>query len=367
MKIESVELYHVRMPLLEPWRTAYGSDAAIESVLLRIRSGGVEGWGESSPLAKPCYSPEWAGGIFAVLRDCLIPRVLGETFSTGEALQERLSLFKGNPFAKAALDTAWWDLKAQAEGVPLYRLLGGHREAVAAGADFGICDSVGQLIERVGGALASGAPRVKLKFSRDWGLPVATAVREAFPDAVLHIDCNAGFTLEDQFLFEELDSLGLAMFEQPLAYNDVADHAALQRTVLTPICLDESVNSLHSLEQALSLGSCRWVNVKPGRVGGLTVARQIHDRCAEKGIPCWVGGMLESAVGARHCAALATLPNFKYPADLFPTSRFYAEDLAEPAVAFETPWTIRLPKAAGIGTRPEPERLRRWSVQSAIF
>lgn len=365
MKIEAIDLYHVRMPLLEPWRTAYGSDAAIESLLVRMRGEGETGWGESCPLAMPCYSPEYAGGIFHLVRDVLAPRLIGEDVTSGEALQERLSLFKGNPFAKAALDTAWWDLYAKSQGVPLHRALGGQVDEVEAGADFGICDDIDTLLRRVSAAVESGVSRIKLKFAPGWDLPVVTSVREAFPTLRLHIDCNSNYTLSDLPLFRELDALDLAMIEQPLAYDDIADHAELQAQLQTPICLDESVNSLHRVEQALRLKACGYVNIKPGRVGGLTVARQIHDRCAAAGIPCWVGGMLESAVGAMHCAALAALPNFTYPGDLFPSSRFYACDLSEPEVGFQAPWKLALSMHPGIAAAPNPERLSAWAVQRA--
>ncbi len=365
MKIESIAVYQVRMPLLEPWRTAYGSDAAIETVLVRMRSGGLEGWGEACPLAQPCYSPEYAGGVFAIVRDIFAPRLLGGEIPSGEALQERLAIYKGNPFAKAALDTAWWDLHAQSLGVPLYKVLGGEHGEVRAGADFGVGDSVEELLERVGAALDSGAPRVKLKFAPGWDLPVLRKVRAHYPEATIHIDCNSGYRLEDEALFREIDTLNLAMIEQPLRYDDIADHALLQSRLQTAVCLDESINSVERMEQALRLGACRRVNIKPGRVGGLTVALRIRSLCEAAGIGCWVGGMLESAVGASHCAALATLPNFTYPADLFPTSRFYASDLSEPEIAFTQPWMLRLGTLPGLGARPDPKRLKDWCLASA--
>jgi len=367
MRIESIELFHVRMPLKEPWRTAYGSDSAIETVLVRMQADGLEGWGESSPLAQPCYSPEYAGGVFAVVRDIFAPRLLGKTICSGEELQNELAIYKGNPFAKAALDTAWWDLHARSRGLPLYKALGGTNPVVRAGADFGVGDSEEQLIERVGDALSSGAPRIKLKFAPGWDLPVLRKVRSRFPEATIHIDCNSGYRLEDEGLFREIDELDLAMIEQPLRYDDIADHAALQSVLQTPICLDESINSVERTQQAIRLGACRWVNIKPGRVGGLTVALRIRALCEAAGIGCWVGGMLESALGAMHCAALATLPNFTYPADLFPTSRFYAVDLSTPEIAFSRPWEVELPEQPGVGARPDAERLKDWCVAKAVL
>jgi len=367
MKIEAIDIFHVRMPIVEPWRTAYGSDVAIESVLVRMRGEGIDGWGESSPLAKPCYSPEYAGGVFTVLRDCFAPYLRGKEIGSGQDLQAALAIFKGNPFAKAALDTAWWDLHAKAVGKPLYRVLGGTRNRIEAGADFGIRDSLDELVEMVGEAVDSGVPRIKLKFSPHWGLPVIERLREHYPHAVLHIDCNAAYSFNDKAMFQELDRFGLAMFEQPLQHDDLVDHARLQCEVQTAICLDESINSVHKAQQAIALQACRWVNIKPGRVGGLTVAMEIHNLCETAGIPCWVGGMLESSVGAMHCAALSTLPNFKYAADLFPSSKFYKEDLSEPPIDFSSPWEITLPEDPGLGATPEPGRLKAWTVQQATF
>lgn len=363
MKIETIELFHVRMPLIYPWRTAYGSDPSIEAVLVRMRGDGIEGWGESSPLAAPCYSPEWAGGLFAVLRDWLAPRLIGQDIRSGDELQERLRIFKGNQFAKAALDTAWWDLHAKSQKQPLYKALGGKRCTVDAGADFGMRDSLDELVALVGEAVRSGTPRIKLKYAPGWDLFVIERVRREFPNATFHIDCNSGYTLKALAMFQKLDAFNLAMFEQPLGFDDVLDHAELQRNVKTPVCLDETVNSLDRARHAIAQKSCRWVNIKPGRCGGLTNAVKIHNLCEAAGIPCWVGGMLESAVGGLHCAALATLSNFKYAADIFPSSKFYVEDLSEPPLVFSTPWKFTLDETPGVGAMPNPDRLRKLTVQ----
>lgn len=365
MRIDRVELFHVAMPLISPWRTAYGEDDVIESVLVRLTSGEHTGWGETSPLAAPGYSPEWAGGVFHTLHTWLAPQIIGQDITTGQELQSKLSWVKGNLFAKAGLDLAWWDLHARMLGQPLYRLLGGTNPVVVVGADFGVADSIPALIADIRAAVAQGFRRIKLKFRPGWDVPMVRAVRESFPDLVFHIDCNSGYRLSDLPLFQSLDVFNLAMIEQPLAHDDLVDHAALQRHIRTPICLDESITSLDRTRQALELKSCRYVNIKPGRVGGLTNAVAIHDLCVSQKIPCWVGGMLESAVGAAHCVALATLPGFTYPADIFPSRRFYHEDLGAPEITLAAPSQVHALDLPGIGTSPNPERLAARTLNDA--
>jgi O-succinylbenzoate synthase len=365
MQIDRIDLYRVAMPLLSPWRTAYGEDSVIESVLVKMTSGNQAGWGEASPLAAPTYSPEWAGGVFQVMRTWLAPLLVGRDVASGAELQRLLGVVKGNPFAKGGLDLAWWDLHARLVGQPLYRMLGGTSPTVAVGADFGVQDRLEELLGKVGAALAAGFRRVKLKFRPGWDLPMVRAVRQAFPDAVLHIDCNSGYRLQDAALFQELDDFNLAMYEQPLGHDDLLDHAELQKQVRTPVCLDESITSPDKARKALALGACRYVNIKPGRVGGLTNAVAIHDLCRARGVPCWVGGMLESAVGAAHCIALATLPGFTYPADIFPSSCYYRQDLAEPEIRLSGISEVKAQDAPGIATVPNPERLALLALEHA--
>lgn len=368
MRIDRIDLFHVAMSLLYPWRTAYGEDAAIHAVLCRMTSGSTEAWGESSPFAAPCYSPEWAGGVFAVVRDWLAPTLLGQDIERGDDLQHRLRWFKGNPFAKAVLDGAWWALASKIANRPLHELLGAQRHEVAVGADFGVMDSLDDLLRGIGQAVQDRFPRIKLKFRPGWDVDMVAAVRRRYPDQTFHIDCNSGYTLDDLPLFQQLDEFQLAMIEQPLAHDDVVEHARLQAAIRTPVCLDESIISPRHARLAIELKSSRYVNVKPGRVGGLTNAVAIHDLCRAAGIPCWVGGMLESATGAAHCVALAMLDNFTYPADIFPSARFYHEDLSDPPLVLHrdvagTPMVRafeRLPE-------PVPARLQRLTVQQATI
>jgi O-succinylbenzoate synthase len=368
MRIDRVELFHVAMPLIYPWRTAYGEDAACHCVFCRMTSGSLWAWGESAPLAAPCYSPEWAGGVFAVAKQWLVPALVGRDIPSGASLQAHLTVYKGNPFAKALLDMAWWNLSARAQGVPLHRLLGATRDRVPVGADFGVMDSTGDLLTAIGQAVDRKFPRIKLKFRPGWDVDMLAAVRRQFPAATFHIDCNSGYRLSDLAMFQRIDEFRLAMIEQPLAHDDLYDHSRLQSAISTAVCLDESVAHPRHAEQAIALRACRYVNIKPGRVGGLTNALLIHDLCRDAGIPCWVGGMLESATGAAVCTALAMLDNFTYPADIFPSSRFYYQDLAERPLELTTlpDGTPGVEAFADI-PEPNPDRLERLCVERATI
>jgi O-succinylbenzoate synthase len=291
----------------------------------------------------------------------------GQDIKSGQQLQEALSGVKGNYFAKASLDLAWWDLWARMQGKPLWQVVGGQGDTIAVGADIGVMESIEALVSEVGKAVGAGFRRVKLKYRPGWEVAMVAAVREAFPDAVFHVDCNSAYSLDDLDMFRELDQYGLAMIEQPLAHDDLLDHAELQKHIETPVCLDESIVSVAKARQAVAAQACQWVNIKVGRVGGMTNALAIHDLCEVAGVPCWVGGMLESAVGQAHSMALATLPNIKYPADIFPTSRFYEEDLAEPGVELSGVSQMTLSNETGIGCEPHPGRLRQLLVQEAAI
>lgn len=367
MRIDALEIFHVRMPLIYPFRTSYGDFDQIDSVLAKMISGGDHGWGESSPWSSPTYSPEWAAGVFALVRDWLGPYILGKEIPSGEQLQEELSLFKGNPFAKASLDMAWWDLHARQSAKPLWKILGGRSDQVKVGADFGVMESIDRLLEAIDGALQAGFGRIKLKYRPGWDVDMVAAVRQAFPQAVFHIDCNAAYNLEDMDMFKKLDTFNLSMIEQPLSATDLLAHAKLQKQLHTPICLDESITSVIDARQAIELKACGWINIKPGRVGGITNALTINNLCQENNVPVWIGGMLESAIGAAHCTALATLPNVGYPSDIFPSSRFYQQDLAEPEVTLAGPAIVKATSLAGIGCEPNPQRLQRFLVDTSLL
>ena len=367
MMIERVDVFHVAMPLIYPFRTAFGNDATIESVLVRMTAGGNVGWGEAAPWRDPAYSAEYAAGAFEMVRRFLAPRLVGQRVETGAQLQDLLRPIKGNYFAKATLDLAWWDLHARGRGEQLWKTLGGRGPTVAVGADFGVMESIDSLLAEIQAAVSEGAERIKLKYRPGWDLDMISAVRAAFPDAVIHVDCNSAYTLADLPMLRQLDRFQLAMIEQPLMHNDLLDHAALQRQIDTPICLDESITSVDKARKAIELKACRWVNLKTGRLGGITNAVAVHDVCRDAGIPCWIGSMAESAVGAGHNIAMASLPNIAYPSDIFPTSRFYERDLARPAMVFSGPSRITAADGPGIGAVPDDGELAKATVQHATI
>ena len=361
MRIDKLDVYYVSMPLIYPWRTAYGVDYDIHSVLVKATSGEHEGWSESTPFFAPTYLPESAGSVYYLVTEVFGPHIVGREYETAADLNRRLDVFKGNSFAKAALEICWWTLEVARTGTPLHRLLGGETREVVAGADFGIQDSLDMLLGNIQRAVDAGFPRIKLKVAPGWDLDVLRTVTSTFPKMTFHIDCNAGYTLDDLPFFKAIDGLGLAFIEQPLHYADVLDHAALARQIETPVCLDETITSVKAAEQAIQVGACRYINIKPGRTGGLSSSLAVHDLAQEAGIPVWVGGMLESAVGAAFCIELATLPNFTYPGDVFPSSRFYERDLATPQLEL-TPQLTFEPLTGGLPT-PDPEQLAKLTVR----
>ena len=368
MKIDSAEIRYVELPLISPWRTAYGEDATIHSVMVRFSGEGMTGWGEATPFYAPTYSPETARSAYEAARTFFIPRLVGFHVGSADDLMERIGLFKGNPFAKAAVETAWWALHSKLVGQPLWRVLGADEPVVQCGADFGVQDSIAELLGLIQGAVDEGFPRIKLKVKHGWDLNVLDAVRAAFPDPVFHVDCNSGYDLaSDLDTLKAFDRYHLAMIEQPLFHTDLVEHAELQRQIETPVCLDESVKGPRDFRLDLKIGACRVINVKPGRVGGLGNAVAIHDMARDAGMDAWVGGMLESGVGAGICAALGALPGFNYPADVFPSTRFYVEDITEPWLELDHGRRVVLPDTPGVGYEPVAERLEAVTTQQEYF
>ena len=369
MQIDSIEVFHLALPLRQPQQTPFGPIANLETVLVAMRSGDCCGWGESSPGNAPLAGSEWAGGVFSCVRDWLSPLVVGKLADSGSALQELMAAVRGNQFAKAALDMAWWDLDARLKGEPLHRVLGGERQAIEVGVGFDRMERIDDLIDAVRGAFEAGCSRVELKFRPGWDIQMVNVMRQEFPVETLHVDCEAAMRLEHMETILRLDDFHLAMVEQPLPADDLVGHAMVQETLRTPVCLDEGIATVDQAAIALELHSGRFVNLKPGRVGGLTPALAIHDKCHDESVPCWVGGMPQSSIGARFGYALAAKANCTYPSDLSPLPDFLAEDIADPLQPIRDAGdgVLRIPlwSGPGIGVEPDRARLEKFSIARA--
>ena len=285
--------------------------------------------------------------------------LLGKDIQSGDQLQNMLKFIKGNPFAKSGFDMAWWDLAAKMNNTPLWKYIGGVNKTFACGADFGIQDSLGMLIDKVGKAVKAGYPRIKLKFGPGWDINMLSVVRHEFPKQVFHIDCNSAYTLADIALFKEVDKFGLAMIEQPLAYDDLIDHAELQKQIKTPICLDESLTSPDNARKAIWIGAGKVFNLKPPRLGGITPLLKVHDMAAAAGIPCWIGGMIETGLGLYTLLAAGSLSNITYPSDIFPAKLFFREGILKKELDHSSCPCFELPEVPGSGAEIDMEKLEK--------
>ena len=357
MKLSEVELRRVRMPLVTPFRTSFGTQASRDVLLVKVVTPDAEGWGECVALEEPVYSSEYVEGAHHVMRTHLLPRLLDAPDVTAATVGPLLQAVKGHRMAKAALEAAVLDAELRAAGMSLGRYLGAVRDAVDVGVSVGIMASVGQLVDSVEGYLAAGYRRVKLKIEPGWDLEPVGEVRRRFPDVALWVDANAAYSLADVDQLARLDEFGLQLIEQPLPEDDLAGHAELARRITTSVCLDESITSAASAADAIARGACAIINVKAGRVGGYLEARRIHDVGVDRGIPVWCGGMLETGIGRAANVALGALPNFTLPGDTSASDRYYATDLTEPFVLQDG--RLRVPHGPGIGVAPLPDVLRR--------
>ena len=358
--LESLELFLIELPLIHPFRTSFGEERARRALLVRIAGGGEVSWGECVASAGPWYSYETVETAIHVIRDFIVPLLRGARLGHPREFPGVVAPIRGHPMAKAAVEAALWDLHCRLEGVPLYRELGGVREEVVSGVSIGIQDSIPALIERVRSFLEQGYPRVKLKVKPGWDIEVLEAVRGEFPDIKLQVDANCAYSPDDPALYE-LDRFDLLLVEQPFHHEDLLQHAGLAGRISTPVCLDESITSPHRAWEALELGACSVINIKQGRVGGVTAALEIHDLARERGVPVWCGGMLETGIGRALNVALATLPGFTLPNDISATDRYFREDIAYPPFVLTSRGTIPVPRGRGLGIEVDEERIRRES------
>jgi o-succinylbenzoate synthase len=368
LRIEGVALRRVRVPLLEPFRISSGAVAEKDAVLVEVTTeGGVKGWGEASPMSGSFYSDDTPDGAWRALRETLVPLALGAGELDAARFHLKLREAPGEPFAKAGLEGALWDARARSDGMPLCELLGGRARPVPSGVAIGIYDTTEELIERVARYVGEGYRRVKIKIQPGWDAEPVAAVRARFPHAPLMVDANAAYTLEDAAVFRELDAHGLMMFEQPLAREAHAEAAELQRQLRTPLCADESAESLGALEEIIALGSARIVNIKVQRVGGLGEALLMLKRARAAGLGCWVGTMPELGVASAQGLHFAALEGFDYPTDIEASARWYRDDIVEPAIAIDGDGFIHIPEGAGTGYAVSREKVERYAVAEEEF
>lgn len=366
MKLERAELRVVRLPLKFRFETSMGVETERVFPLLRLRSGGLEGLSEGVMDDRlPLFREETVQSAMVFLEEFL-PRLIGREFANPEALARYLEPYRGNYMAKAVTEMAFWDLWARHLAQPLHRLLGGVQDAISVGVSIGIQKDIPATLELVTDHVAQGYKRVKLKIKPGWDVAHVTAVRAAFPNINLTVDANSAYSLADARVFQALDTLQLDYIEQPLAWNDLHDHAKLQAMIATPLCLDESIASAQDARKALESKACRIINIKVGRVGGHLEARRVHDVAAAFGAPVWCGGMLESGIGRAHNIHLSSLANFTKPGDTSSASRYFETDIINEALEV-TNGLMPIPTGAGIGVSLNERFLEKVTQQKQEF
>ncbi len=366
LQIDSITLREIRLPLVEPFRISSGVTTTRRILLLElVDADGASTWSECVAGDFPNYSPESIDTATLAIREWLAPRVLGWRFETPEAVAAALAEdLRGHEMAQAAIEVGAWALAATKAGQSLSALLGGTRKRIGTGISIGIQNSPEDLADKAEKALAEGYRKIKLKIKPGQDLDYLRAVRERLgPEAPLMADANNAYTLDDADHLIQLDDFDLVMVEQPLAWDDVARHAELQRRMRTPICLDESITNIARAEDMIRLRAGRIVNIKPGRVAGFTASKAIHDLCEANDIPVWCGGMLESGIGRAYNVALASLPNFTIPGDVSPSSRYWARDVVSPEWTMDGDGWVDVPEGPGLGVEIDRERIEALTVQ----
>lgn len=362
MKIDDITLLHVKLPYVSPFQTSRWVENDHECLLVRLHAAGLTAWGECVAGPVPNYSSETTKTNWHILEDFLIPAVLGADLDDVPAYLACVEPVMGHNMAKAGLEMALWDLFCLRDGVSLQKALGGSGDRVRVGVSVGIQPTVDRLVEVVNSYLAQGYARVKLKIKPGRDVAETAAVRYAHPNLLLQVDGNSVYRLGDAAHLAELDDYGLLLIEQPLAHDDIVDHAKLQASLKTAICLDESITSVEHARWALELKACRVINIKPGRVGGLHEGRRIHDLCREQGVPVWMGGMLETGIGRASNVALASLPGFSLPGDISASARYYDEDVIDPPFELNPDSTVSVPTGPGLGVNVRPDVVKRYTL-----
>ncbi len=359
MKLTHVVLHRLRMPLVTPFRTSFGTETSRNALLVQVIGPDTEGWGECVADEEPLYSAEYSEGAQAIMTRFLLPR-LDANRVVADEISTRFAPVRGNPMAKGGIEAAVLDAECRLAGQALSERLGAVKDRVPSGVSVGIHDSIPALLDTVEQYLADGYQRIKLKIEPGNDVAHVAAVRERFGDIMLQVDANAAYTVADAPQLAKLDPFDLLLIEQPLPEEDMCGHAQLAQLIRTPICLDESIISPSSAVDAIALGACRIINIKPGRVGGYLEAVKIHDICVAAGIPVWCGGMLETGIGRAANVALAALPGFTLPGDTSASKRYFHQDVTDAFVLEDG--CLRVPTGPGIGVRPNPDALEAFTV-----
>jgi o-succinylbenzoate synthase len=358
MIITSIELREIRLPLVHFFETSFGRTIERRILLITVKDkDGIVGWGECTTGEGPFYCEEWTESAWSVIKAYLAPMVLGKEVKDASTIYDLMARVRGNRMAKAAIETACWHLESESLNLPLWKHLDGTQREIACGVSIGIQDSPEELLEKIEKELRAGYQRIKVKIKPGWDLKILELIRKQFPDIKLMADANSAYTLNDVELFRLMDQFKLMMIEQPLAFDDMYDHAKLQKQIETPICLDESIRSYEDARKAIEMESCRIINIKLGRVGGHREAKRVEELCREHSIPVWCGGMLESGIGRAHNIAMSTLSGFILPGDVSASSRYWHQDVINPPVEITQRGTIEVKDSIGLGYGIDIDRI----------
>jgi O-succinylbenzoate synthase len=361
MKIESLTLHHLSMPLTAPFETSFGRETERQCILIILQSEGLTGYGECVASHDPGYSYETTGTAWHVLKDFIAPLILDQDVADTSDFQKRVEKIRGHHLAKAGVEMAIWDLLGKRNGRSLKEMFGGGRDKVEVGVSVGIHESAEAMLRTVDSFLEEGYRRIKIKIKPGREVEETMVIRKKYPDLRLQVDANSAYTLETASALKPLDDLNLLLIEQPLFEDDIWDHRKLQAEFKTPICLDESIVSPRHARYALEMEACRNINIKPGRVGGLSQGIKIHDYCRERNIPVWCGGMLETGVGRASNLAIATLPGFVLPGDISASDRYYHRDITNERFVLNEDSTITVPDKPGLGVTIDDAALKQYT------
>jgi len=367
MKIEAMTLREIQMPLVHFFETSFGRTTNRRILLVTVEGEGLAGWGECVAGENPFYLEETVETAWHVITKYLAPAILGKQLEHAREAPALMAHVRAHRMAKAAVENALWDAEAQEKGVPLWKLLGGTRKEIACGVSLGIQDTVEQLLEKVATELGAGYRRIKVKCKPGWDVEVFRRIRERWPEILLSCDANSAYTLEDAEHLKSFDEFSMLMIEQPLWSDDFYFHARLQKQLRTPLCLDEGIRNARDAEAALELGSCGILNIKVGRVGGMSEAIRVHDVARARNVPVWCGGMLESGIGRAHNVNLSTLPGFSLPGDVSASQRYWKEDIIEPEVLVSPEGTIAVGDQPGRGYQVREDLVERLTVRKEVM